>query len=65
MKELSILDFAVCISLLFHLGDSSNEIGNFAKRVRSRVQIEYRPLVDLCIKSKDKREFVRNFLTNY
>jgi len=65
MKPLSILDFAVGISLLYALGDSSKEIGNFAKRVRSRVSIEYRPLVDRCIKSKDRREFVRQFLANY
>lgn len=65
MNELTILDFALGIALLYHLGADGKEIRNFAKRVRSRVEPEYRHLVDLCIASKDRREFVRQFLRNY
>lgn len=65
MKELTILDFALGIALLYHWGEDGKAIRNFAKRVRSRVELEYRPLVDLCIEAKDRREFVRQFLRNY
>jgi len=65
MKELTILDFALGIALLYHWGAGGKEIRNFAKRVRSRVELEYRPLVDLCIEAKDRRAFVRQFLRNY
>ena len=47
MKELTILDFALGIALLYHWGADGKEIRNFAKRVRNRVEPEYRPLVDL------------------
>lgn len=65
MNELSILDFALGIALLYHWGADGKEIRNFAKRVRSRVELPYRPLVDMCIQAKDRREFVRQFLKNY
>ena len=65
MKELTILDFALGIALLYHWGADGKEIRNFAKNIRNRIEPEYRPLVDLCIKSKNRREFVRQFLINY
>lgn len=65
MNELTILDFALGIALLYHWGADGKEIRNFAKRVRNRVEPEYRPLVDLCITSKDRRKFVKQFLINY
>ena len=65
MKELTILDFALGIALLYHWGADGKEIRNFAKRVRNRVEPEYSPLVDLCIASKDRRKFVKQFLINY
>ena len=65
MNELTILDFALGIALLYHWGADGKEIRNFAKRVRNRVEPEYRPLVDLCIASKDRRKFVKQFLINY
>lgn len=65
MKELTIVDFALGIALLYHWGADGKEIRNFAKRVRSRVDADYRPLVDMCINCKDRREFVRQFLRNY
>ena len=65
MNELAILDFALGIALLYHRGADGKEIRNFAKRVRNRVEPECRPLVDLCIASKDRRKFVKQFLINY
>jgi hypothetical protein len=53
------------IALLYHWGADGKEIRNFAKRVRNRVELEYRPLVDLCISSKARRKFVKQFLINY
>lgn len=64
MKELSILDFALCLALLYHWGEDGKAIRNFAKRVRSRVEPEYRALVDCVIQSKDRRAYVRQFLRN-
>ena len=64
MKELSILDFALGLALLYHLGADGKELRNFAKRVRSRVELQYRPLCDCVINSKDRREYVRQFLRN-
>lgn len=56
MKELTILDFALGLALLYHFGADGKELRNFAKRVRSRV--------DCVIASKDRREYVRQFLRN-
>lgn len=46
MNELTILDFALGIALLYHWGEDGKAIRNFAKRVRNRVEPEYRHLID-------------------
>lgn len=64
-EDRTLLDFACGIAVLYHTGADGNAIRNFAKRVRDRIEPQWRPFVDLCIESRDKRAFVKQFLIHY
>jgi len=64
VKELTILDFALGLALLYHLGADGKELRNFASNALGKVELQYRPLCDCVINSKNRREYVRQFLRN-
>ena len=64
-EPLSILDFAVGLALLYHLGISDQGLKDYAKRIKRKIAPEYLPLVLMCIETKQRRRFVKEFLRNY